>query len=62
MQLSSLASLARELNCGPPANMLTSKYQPYKRQGGQAARCACCVRSTSTGSTGWVEIVEGAAV
>ncbi|GFH14928.1 hypothetical protein HaLaN_11069 [Haematococcus lacustris] len=42
--------------------MLISKYHPYKRQGGQAARCACCVRSTPAGSTGWVEIhVEGEA-
>ncbi|KAJ9507079.1 hypothetical protein QJQ45_004710 [Haematococcus lacustris] len=40
--------------------MLASKYHPYKRQGGQAARCVCCVRSTPPGSTGWVEIhVEG---
>ncbi|KAJ9523335.1 hypothetical protein QJQ45_005380 [Haematococcus lacustris] len=46
-----------------PAGMgLSSKSHPYKRQGGQAARCACCVRSTSAGSTGWVEIhVEGEA-
>ncbi|KAJ9510352.1 hypothetical protein QJQ45_015824, partial [Haematococcus lacustris] len=41
---------------------LYSKSHPYKRQGGQAARCACCVRSTPAGSTGWVEIhVEGEA-
>ncbi|KAJ9517362.1 hypothetical protein QJQ45_016734, partial [Haematococcus lacustris] len=41
---------------------LFSKSHPYKRQGGQAARCACCVRSTPAGSTGWVEIrLEGEA-
>ncbi|KAJ9509223.1 hypothetical protein QJQ45_001495 [Haematococcus lacustris] len=41
---------------------LSSKFHPYKRQGGQAARCACCVRSTPAGSTGWVKIhVEGEA-
>ncbi|KAJ9526600.1 hypothetical protein QJQ45_017639 [Haematococcus lacustris] len=41
---------------------LHSKSHPYKWQGGQAARCACCVRSTPAGSTGWVEIhVEGEA-
>ncbi|KAJ9534314.1 hypothetical protein QJQ45_007018 [Haematococcus lacustris] len=40
--------------------MLASKYHPYKRQGGQAARCLCCVRSTPADSTGWVEVhVEG---
>ncbi|KAJ9529487.1 hypothetical protein QJQ45_013825 [Haematococcus lacustris] len=42
--------------------MLASKYHPYKRQGGQAARCVCCVRSTPAVSTGWVEIhVKGEA-
>ncbi|KAJ9519178.1 hypothetical protein QJQ45_007735 [Haematococcus lacustris] len=46
----------------PGSRMLASKYHPYKRQGGQAARCLCCVRSTPAGSTGWVEIhVEGEA-
>ncbi|KAJ9504664.1 hypothetical protein QJQ45_013528 [Haematococcus lacustris] len=41
---------------------LSSKSHPYKWQGGQAARCACCVRSTPAGSTGSVEIhVEGEA-
>ncbi|KAJ9510583.1 hypothetical protein QJQ45_027432 [Haematococcus lacustris] len=41
---------------------LSSKFHPYKRQGGQAARCACCVRSKPAGSTGWVEIhVKGEA-
>ncbi|KAJ9516191.1 hypothetical protein QJQ45_024619 [Haematococcus lacustris] len=46
-----------------PAGMgLSSKSHPYKWQGGQAARCACCLRSTPAGSTGWVEIhVEGEA-
>ncbi|GFH15585.1 hypothetical protein HaLaN_11836 [Haematococcus lacustris] len=50
-------------SCAALGGMPTSKYHPYKRQGGQAARCACCVRSTPAGSTGWVEIhVQGEAV
>ncbi|GFH30897.1 hypothetical protein HaLaN_29831 [Haematococcus lacustris] len=60
--------------CRPPAKisthpelsqegMPTSEYHLYKRQGCQAARCACCVKSTPAASTGWVEVhVEGEAV
>ncbi|KAJ9523154.1 hypothetical protein QJQ45_023958 [Haematococcus lacustris] len=46
-----------------PAGMgLSSKSHPYKWRGGNAARCACCVKFAPAGSTGWVEIhVEGEA-
>ncbi|KAJ9526596.1 hypothetical protein QJQ45_017644 [Haematococcus lacustris] len=41
---------------------LSSKTHPYRWKGAHAARCACCLKSTQAGSTGWVEIhVEGEA-
>ncbi|KAJ9529158.1 hypothetical protein QJQ45_007833 [Haematococcus lacustris] len=41
---------------------LSSKTHPYKWKGGNAARCACCVKFAPAGSAGWVEIhVEGEA-
>ncbi|KAJ9522586.1 hypothetical protein QJQ45_019668 [Haematococcus lacustris] len=41
---------------------LSSRSHPYKWRGGNAARCACCVKFAPAGSTGWVEIhVEGKA-
>ncbi|KAJ9519111.1 hypothetical protein QJQ45_007660 [Haematococcus lacustris] len=61
--LSLMLLLRMEKSRGASFGMgLSSKFHPYKRQGGQAARCACCVRSKPAGSTGWVEIhVEGEA-
>ncbi|GFH09345.1 hypothetical protein HaLaN_04461, partial [Haematococcus lacustris] len=51
---------------GHVAGMPTSKYHPYKGKGGHAARCALCVKTTTAGLAGWVEIhvevhVEGEA-
>ncbi|KAJ9521293.1 hypothetical protein QJQ45_001171 [Haematococcus lacustris] len=41
---------------------LYSKSHPHRWKGGHAARCACCIKSTQAGRTGWVEIhVEGKA-
>ncbi|KAJ9521265.1 hypothetical protein QJQ45_022971 [Haematococcus lacustris] len=41
---------------------LSSRSHPYKWRGGNAARCACCVKFAPASRTGWVEIhVEGKA-